>query len=217
MLLGARQFFAARKAVPLPYDAEVEYLEITRYDSGVIGPYIDTGVVVRPTDKVSVDWQGLSTWANDLKFFGSYFGYGWASFYGGVWRPVIGNFASSSATRDTNRHSIVFENYTCNLDGVAISSGSGNFSNISFYLFTMNGQSLTSARLEQRVYSLSIERSGEKVLDMIPVRFTNELDLSEGAMYDLLGVGGMNPDGSPRTDGLYRNRGTGAFLWAEKQ
>ena len=33
----------------------------------------------------------------------------------------------------------------------------------------------------------------------------------EGAMYDRLGTGGMNPDGSPRTDGLYRNRGTGAF------
>jgi hypothetical protein len=23
---------------------------------------------------------------------------------------------------------------------------------------------------------------------------------------------GMNPDGSPRTDGLYRNQGTGAFI-----
>jgi hypothetical protein len=31
-------------------------------------------------------------------------------------------------------------------------------------------------------------------------------------MYDRLGVGGMNPDGSARTDGLYRNRGTGAFV-----
>jgi len=27
-----------------------------------------------------------------------------------------------------------------------------------------------------------------------------------------LGTGGMNPDGSPRTDGLYRNRGTGSFV-----
>jgi hypothetical protein len=31
-------------------------------------------------------------------------------------------------------------------------------------------------------------------------------------MYDRRGIGGMNPDGSPRTDGLYRNAGTGAFV-----
>ena len=50
-------------------------------------------------------------------------------------------------------------------------------------------------------------------MDMLPVRFTNELGQSEGAMYNRLGVGGMNPDGPARTDGLYRNRGTGAFLY----
>ena len=36
----------------------------------------------------------------------------------------------------------------------------------------------------------------------------------EGAMYDRANpTVGMNPDGSARTDGLYRNRGTGAFLY----
>lgn len=49
------------------------------------------------------------------------------------------------------------------------------------------------------MYSLSIERSGEKVLDMIPVRFTNELGQSEGAMYDRV------------SRKLFRNQGTGSF------
>lgn len=48
--------------------------------------------------------------------------------------------------------------------------------------------------------------------DFIPVRFTNENGVTEGAMYDRRGVGGMNPNGSLRTDGLYRNRGTGSFI-----
>lgn len=53
---------------------------------------------------------------------------------------------------------------------------------------------------------------GNTNCDFIAVRFTNENGVSEGAMYDRRGIGGMNPDGSPRYDGLYRNRGTGAFV-----
>jgi hypothetical protein len=57
-------------------------------------------------------------------------------------------------------------------------------------------------------------KGGVLVCDMIPVRFTSEQGVSEGAMYDRANpTVGMNPDGSPRTDGLYRNRGTDAFLY----
>ena len=41
------------------------------------------------------------------------------------------------------------------------------------------------------------------VRDFIPVRFTNELGQSEGAMYDRVS-GELEP---------FRNKGTGAFLW----
>lgn len=65
-----------------------------------------------------------------------------------------------------------------------------------------------------RFYSFQIWQNGVLVRDLIPVRFTNELGQSEGAMYDRANpTVGKNPDGSPRTDGLYRNRGTGAFLY----
>lgn len=41
----------------------------------------------------------------------------------------------------------------------------------------------------------------------------NYLVTADGAMYDRANpTVGMNPDGSPRADGLYRNRGTGAFV-----
>ena len=37
--------------------------------------------------------------------------------------------------------------------------------------------------------------------------------MTEGAMFDRANpTVGMNPDGSARDDGLYRNRGTGAFV-----
>jgi hypothetical protein len=43
------------------------------------------------------------------------------------------------------------------------------------------------------------------MMDLIPVRFTNELGVSEGAMYDK--VSGQ----------LFRNQGTGSFLWEDEQ
>jgi hypothetical protein len=64
-----------------------------------------------------------------------------------------------------------------------------------------------------RVFSFKIWIGGAFIRDFIPVRFTNELGQSEGAMYDRANpTVGMNPDGSARTDGLYRNRGTGIFV-----
>lgn len=63
-------------------------------------------------------------------------------------------------------------------------------------------------------YGCRLWQSGVLVRDYIPVRFTNELGQPEGAMYDRANpTVGMNPDGSARTDGIYRNRGTGAFLY----
>ena len=64
-----------------------------------------------------------------------------------------------------------------------------------------------------RMLYVRIYKNDVLVRDYQPVRFTNEYGVSEGAMYDRANpTVGMNPDGSPRTDGLYRNRGTGAFV-----
>ena len=64
-----------------------------------------------------------------------------------------------------------------------------------------------------RIYRAKFTNNGTDVFDYIPVRFTNEQGVSEGAIFDRANpTVGMNPDGSPRTDGIYRNRGTGAFV-----
>ena len=64
-----------------------------------------------------------------------------------------------------------------------------------------------------KVKEYVVFNDGNKIQHLVPVRFTNELGQTEGAMYDRANpTVGMNPDGSARTDGLYRNRGTGAFV-----
>ena len=50
------------------------------------------------------------------------------------------------------------------------------------------------------IYGCTIEEGGVLVRDFIPVRFTNEQGVSEGAMYDR--VSGQ----------LFRNSGTGVFI-----
>lgn len=77
------------------------------------------------------------------------------------------------------------------------------------YLFAINFTPPTPGKC--RLYNFLLSSNGQLLRDMIPVRFTNENGVSEGAMYDRRGIGGMNPDGSARTDGLYRNIGTGEF------
>ena len=51
-----------------------------------------------------------------------------------------------------------------------------------------------------KIYSVSFSTYGTNIGDFIPVRFTNELGETEGAMYDR--VSGQ----------LFRNAGTGAFV-----
>lgn len=51
-----------------------------------------------------------------------------------------------------------------------------------------------------RLYSFTIARGNSLELDLIPVRFTNENGVSEGAMFDII------------TRRLFRNAGTGDFV-----
>lgn len=67
-----------------------------------------------------------------------------------------------------------------------------------------------SAYIKGRVYAFQIYEGSTLVCDFIPVRVG-----TTGALYDRRGVGGMNPDGSPRNDGMYFNVGTGAFGYGQ--
>lgn len=68
-------------------------------------------------------------------------------------------------------------------------------------------------RYGAKTYGFSLTDNGIRIVDFIPVRFTNENGVTEGAMFDRANPNvGMNHDGSARDDGLYRNLGTGAFV-----
>ena len=56
-----------------------------------------------------------------------------------------------------------------------------------------------------RIREVKFFYNGMLSKDIIAVRFTNEQGVSEGAMYDRV------------SGALFRNAGTGAFTWAEKQ
>lgn len=89
-----------------------------------------------------------------------------------------------------------------------IGSITGSFvSNFNIHVFAINSYNQAAILSNMRLYSLKIYLNGVLVRDFIPVRVG-----TTGAMYDRLGTGGMNPDGSARTDGFYFNRGTGAFI-----
>ena len=206
MMLAARgAFLAARRKPKLPYDAEVEYLQST----GV--QWIDTGFAPTGKSKVECDaiWM-LSASGSNLNptLFGArntsqgaYFevlqGIGPRLFYQyGTSSESIVGFAYGSRsvyTADANKlyvdgalkmapsaatFSIAHPLALC-----ALHSGGvvGRFSNASVYGFK------------------AWDANGTLVRDFIPVRFTNEQGVSEGAMYDR--VSGQ----------LFRNAGTGAF------
>lgn len=221
MLLGARQFFEKRGAPtpPLPYDAEVEYIESTGTQ------YIDTGVIADQDVLLVCSGKWTDTTTTTVKYavttpIKSRVVFGWllnrrgTSFgFGAVTNSMTAGFV------DTDWHSVVLcstgdEPYY-EVDGtktlLAVQTSTTSLGKI--FLFG-NGDTTNGSIFRLSFVMITSPSTGEVLIDLIPVRFTNELGQSEGAMYDRANpTVGMNPDGSPRTDGLYRNRGTGAFLY----
>lgn len=215
---------------PLPYDAEVEYLESTGTQ------WLITNIKPSVGDVYAVDTtvQYSSTVGSDKWLTGWYFGPSNSSIIGVYLSQIYftynldGNVAkTSSGLYDKNHIQYNFpEGIVINgnvlSSSVAASTPLSVVPSSALYfvgipIFARYNSYGYGNAIKCKCFSFAILINGVTVFDGIPVRFTNEQGVSEGAMYDRLGVGGMNPDGSPRTDGLYRNRGTGAFLWAEKQ
>lgn len=194
---------------PLPYDAEVEYLESTGTQ------WIDTGVLSLPTTRIDLDFMPQNT---GVRLFGS------DDLRGGTnrrfWVAVGGNGTNlqynASANNGTN---ILISNGGASILGVrtAIVATGKSFTafgltrtDSSWTLATDNGCSIGLfvghriladgsevffAPATMRLYSCAIYDGLTIVRNFIPVRIG-----TEGAMYDRV------------TDELYRNRGTGAFV-----
>lgn len=214
MQIGKRMMMGAG-GPKLPYDAEVEYIESTGtqwIDTGIL-PTVNTKAIadvqftrIDTTQVCGAIWIGPPINAFDI-----------CGISNGSWfmrALTAGSPIPSGWTADTKRHLFTCDakTHTASVDDVSITRTAIGLSNpIAIYVFIRHEPYTRTYPCLSKFFSLRIWDDITIVRDFIPVRFTNELGQSEGAMYDRLGVGGMNPDGSPRTDGLYRNRGTGAF------
>lgn len=209
MLLGARQFFERRCAPtpPIPYDAEVEYLESTGTQ------WIDTGIIPNP----------------DIGFVLSAAYTGYAPGYGRLFGTQKDGYAASIVVRQSQASSgeiylqkyggtggvvstIPFDTdkhiYRLNYPDNSVSVDTTKWTYTSFTssftgsCWLWGNNNVTSGFAKARIYGLQVvsRETGNDVANFIPVRFTNELGQSEGAMYDRV------------SGALFRNSGTGAFV-----
>ena len=218
MLPGARQFFERRgaPAPSLPYDAEVEYIESTgtQYALTNIKPkvgdiYLVESLVQYASNVSSNTWlTGWWTGADCSSLFGTfqnqlYFTYNRDD---NIARTNVGlynkhriryNFPQGIFIDDTQLSSTVAANTPLTI----IPNGSGfvGLSIFRSYSWPQDGYPVQT-NIKAKLFNFSILINGVVVFDGIPVRFTNEQNQSEGAMYDR--VSGQ----------LFRNQGTGAFV-----
>lgn len=218
MLIDMRNALMAGKS--LPYDAEVEYLESTGTQ------WIDTGIMPNQDTRVKVSFSvsfDISLGGSGREVFGArsggryyellldtsgyyyYYQYGTSTLKMMIASDNLEHYESWYTDKNTVR----------DITGDVLANAPAQTFSIAntLYLFGLNDGS-AARLLRGRIRYCLIYSNFELVRDFIPVRFTNELGQTEGAMYDRANpTVGMNPDGSARDDGLYRNRGTGSFSW----
>jgi hypothetical protein len=203
---AARQFFEKRGGAPtppLPYDAEVEYLESTGTQ------WIDTGIKPNYDDVVRIELAVGTSSSLGRRFL----------FSDG--NPNVAHYAEINGYNKygVNNSRVIPVSFTVGNLYKAYAEFSGTLAKLgatinnsdyetsdtnyaspdwlySLRLFRIDG---TYAGSGSRIGRLSIKINGDIVFNSRPVRFTNEQGVSEGAMYDR--VSGQ----------LFRNADTGAF------
>lgn len=218
MVLGARNMW--RGGEKLPYDAEVEYLESTGIQ------WIDTGIpgnsyvsMLKVSTKV---WITSFSYSREWSLAGAKLlptrNIGWTLFGannsrdqrswvvdGSTWGHMFDHSLS-----EPTEFSVTFNKPTgrvCEVVGGASISNPNVYNiftsttgNVALLIDNTNNDRTYTSPLKAKLYYFRMMTDGVLVCDLQPVRFTNELGVSEGAMYD-------------RVSGeLYRNAGTGAFV-----
>lgn len=178
---------------PLPYDAEIEYLE-----SGGT-QYIDLGMFVQYTDEMYIDVEATS--AANGGVYGAYqsnpFCYATIT-QKGIWLST--RYFTGSFTIGKNRYEMANDdtNFYYKPQGAATYTSLAILNrytmNLNFYLFAFNNNGSPNCGAS-KIYSFSITRDGVLLMDLIPVRVG-----TTGYMYDR--VSGQ----------LFGNDGTGDFV-----
>ena len=214
MQLAARAGAWAKSGAPLPYDAEVEWIESTGtefIDSGIIGT---SGIEVTSkcallymTNVYSAMWGSrVNSRVNDFQVY-----YNNPSVGGTPYSIVL---RTGSDQKEISASSLGIEGSlldktlditarsgTIIVNGITFPTPLFNFTTPHSILLFCQYSNNTHANFGRfRYRSWSAKYDGVFVSDLIPVRLTNENGVSEGAMYDR--VSGQ----------LYRNAGTGAFI-----
>lgn len=202
---------SAAPTPPLPYDAEVEYLESTGTQ------YINTGIPGGPdllftcrfkrsnvTSSTSKLIYGALTNTRNVVGLG---GVNSSGFF--TWNPNT-TVQNSGIVADVDWHnsvmSTVVGNKYLSIDGAIATSTNTTSDSGSRPIFVFARNPYTDEGSIQhtdcQVSSFSITRASDSTLliDLISVRFTNEQGVSEGTMYDRV------------SGALFRNAGTGAFV-----
>lgn len=193
MNAAAGIFLAARRKPRLPYDAEVEYLESTGTQ------YIDTAII--GTEGMSYYLDAQTTRSGTMAIFG-FMGNSWVSNGRALYQFL--SYAEWECgksviigTGSTNRRKYSIAETSAIVDGVTYNyepaGGVTNSRSVGLYCCI---RSTASSLSKMRCWCFRIIDSlGHTLRDFIPVRFTNELGQSEGAMYDRANpTVGMNPD-----------------------
>lgn len=201
MMVGVRTAAWAKSGAPLPYDSEVEYLDSQNDNL----PFIDLGVRATSHDVWKLE-IGINIKNTSSAFFGaandsSRYATAWCTKGGSIRYGGRYEYSSTSfwkLNNTVNEIELTSENVIINSTPI---SGVGHpfddsKSSMNVYLFACNGFSSIGCR----VFHVQRLVDGVLYFDLIPVRFTNENGVSEGAMYDR--VSGQ----------LFRNAGTGAFV-----
>ena len=184
------------------YDSKVEYLESTGTQ------YIDTEVLVTSTTRIRAI-ASCATTVNGFLFGSSYANstyitYIGAQYYSGIGLRVFCGRAASNYnhSRFVAGTAYLYEidnaNGAISIDG-SIVKKTGTSGGIGGIIYAFCDNPLTNYS-SCKIYSIQIWNNNIIVRDFIPVRFTNERGVSEGAMYD-------NISGQ-----LFCNRGSGQFI-----
>ena len=207
-MLGART--AAWSGKRIPYDAEVEWIESTGTQ------YIDTGIyavnnIIVEGSVILVDYTVIDT--TRIIIGTDFTGSGWTFvirqpsdsvknslqvMFGGWWTTNPGNASLDSGVVTTFRYDREGKIFVVNGTIVRTQTPS-DFSQHKILIGKNMNQGFSKYPSLKTVH-IKIYIGDNPVRDFIPVRFTTELSVSEGAMYDK--VSGR----------LYRNAGTGAFV-----
>lgn len=186
---------------PLPYDAEIEYLQSNSL------AYIDTGIAGNNNNLVITAKWMIGTWNSGGCIYSNYYSTStnmtrlyFASTTGNIIAGINtkgGNQVTvSGITVDTLYTTVAARNYlTVNGTRTTYSSASGSSNSRNIVLFNRSTDNLNDKDLGAKLYLFKIEASGSTLLDMIPVRVG-----SVGYMYDKV------------SGNLFGNDGSGSFI-----